>query len=164
MSARLVLLGLPGTGKSSVGRALAARWSVEFLDTDEILETREAVSAATLMRRDGVEIFRAKELDVLRDALASDAVVATGGGVVTTPAARELLRSFRCVWLRAAPRDLVRRVRGGDRPLLEGGARTKLTQLADERDPFYEQLATYEVDATAAIDDVVTAICHLVGE
>jgi shikimate kinase len=136
---------------------------VGFIDTDEALERREGIAAGTLMRRDGVDLFRAKELEVLRDALENDAVVATGGGVVTTFEARELLVHEQCVWLRAKPRDLVRRVRGGDRPLLEGGARERLSELAHERDPLYARLARHEIDASQSLEVVVEAICRAVG-
>jgi shikimate kinase len=162
--ARLVLLGLPGSGKSSVGRATASRLGVDFIDTDHALEEQEGVPAGTLMRRDGVELFRQKELAVLREALNSNGVVATGGGVVTTTAARALLSTQQCVWLRARTQDLVRRVRGGDRPLLEGGARKRLSALALERDPFYEQLAQHQVNASQSIEVIVEELCRLVGE
>ncbi len=162
--AKFVLLGLPGSGKSSVGRAAALRLGVAFIDTDEALEAQEGIAAGTLMRRDGVDLFRAKELSVLRDALASTAVVATGGGVVTTVAARELLENEQCVWLRARTQDLVRRVRGGDRPLLEGGVRERLSALAAERNPLYSQLARHQVNAAQSIEVIVEELCRIVGE
>ncbi len=162
--ARLVLLGLPGTGKSSVGRATALRLGVDFIDTDLELEVREGVAAGTLMRSVGVEVFRAKELEVLREALETAGVVATGGGVVTTVAARELLQQQECVWLRARTQDLLRRVRGSDRPLLDGGVRERLSALAIERNPLYEQLAQHQVNASQSIEVIVEELCRIVGE
>ncbi len=81
--ARLVLVGLPGTGKTAVARAFAERWHCDAIDTDDIVAERVGTTAAAYLRDQGESSFRACELEALREALEQeDVVVATGGGIV----------------------------------------------------------------------------------
>ena len=78
--ARLVLVGLPGVGKTSLALALGARWGCDVVDTDESVATRVGMSAAAYLREKGEPEFRRCELEALESAIARDVVVATGGG------------------------------------------------------------------------------------
>jgi shikimate kinase len=162
--AAVVLIGLPGSGKSSVGRALANALGLEFVDTDELIERREGEPAPQILRSRGEDEFRRLELDALNEALTTTGVVATGGGVVTTPAARERLSREHCLWLMASVSTLVSRVESGDRPLINGDARAALLRLAEERDPLYAVVADGVVEADAPLDDVVANALVVLGE
>lgn len=151
---RVVLIGLPGAGKTAVGAALAARWGCAFVDTDDLL----GVPAADLLRDEGEERFRDAEARALARALALDAVVATGGGVVTTPEAREALAGAPTVWLDADDATLVARCAGGDRPLLGGDPAAAIARLRGARDPLYALVARARVDAGGSLDEVADLV------
>ena len=133
------LIGMPGGGKSTVGRQLARRLAVDFTDTDAVVEQRIGMTIPELFERDGEPAFRAVESDVL-EALVRErqGVLATGGGIVLAAANRETLRRLSTVvYLKATPHELVRRVRvDGRRPLLTGqDPLLRLRQLYAQRDP-----------------------------
>ncbi len=159
--ARLVLVGLPGVGKSSVARALAARWSCDWCDTDDLVEERAGVTVGELLRTRGEAEMRDLEVAVLRVALASDAVVATGGGVVSRDAARTLLRAESTIWLDCADEIVVSRVGEGDRPLLGEHPRAALRELRARRDAWYREVSRARVDASSEIDQVVAAVIEV---
>ncbi len=114
--ARLVLVGLPGAGKTTLASVLAQHWDCEAIDTDEVLAIQVGVPAATYLREHGEEEFRLAELDALRTALASNAIVATGAGVVTTAPARTVLAKETVLWLDCDDETL-------DRALAQGNVR-----------------------------------------
>lgn len=141
-----------GSGKTTVGRRLAARLERPFVDADEALEQRAARSIADIFATDGEEAFRDLETDVLRWLLDAPqpGIVASGGGVVLRDANRELLRSddVTVVWLDAGPAFLASRVeRKAHRPLLAGeeSIRDVLERLHAERAPLYAEVADLTV-------------------
>lgn len=156
--ARLVLVGLPGAGKSTVARSLAEAWSCEALDTDDLIANIVGEPAALYLRTRGEPEFRARELEALREALASDAVVATGAGVVTTEAARSLLSGALTIWLDADDATLALRVVDGERPLLGDDHRAALVDLRRQRTPWYEEVARWRVDAAGTTAEVCERI------
>jgi len=149
----IVLIGLSGGGKSTVGRLLAVALDLPFYDTDALLAARAGMSVPALVRADEAG-FRAMEEDVLADALAAPVgVVATGGGTVLSLRNRALLSSHpacRVVWLRAPVDVLAARLRSGkgeDRPLLAGDdPAPRLAALAAQRDGLYRACADLIVD------------------
>ena len=154
--ARLVLVGLPGVGKSTIGERVGRELGVAFVDLDEEIARAVGVSAGEYLRLHGEAEFRRVEYEQLRSVMASDVVLAPGGGVVTTPAARALLRDERVVvWLQAPVEALLARLGSTDRPLLEGDANDRLQRLDRERSGFYAELATDTIDGSRGIDDVV---------
>jgi shikimate kinase len=147
-SPQVVLVGPMGAGKSTVGRMLAARWGVEFRDTDDDVEQTEGRSIADIFVESGETHFRALEREAVARALAEHAgVLAVGGGAVMTPETRSLLAGHRVVFLRVGLSDAAARVGlGASRPLLLGNVRGTLKTLLDERTPVYEAVADRSVD------------------
>lgn len=145
----VVLVGLMGVGKSTVGRRLAKDMVRPFADADEQVELRAGLAIPAIFRRDGEEGFRRLETDVLTDLVSRDAplVIAAGGGAVSRAQNRAVLhpRGF-VVWLRASAEFLVDRTDTTHRPLLADDAEGTLRRLMVERAPLYEGVADAVVD------------------
>ena len=99
MSTRLVLVGAPGSGKSTVGALLAQRWGEPFADVDAVIESRVGKSVAEIFADDGEAVFRAFEESTTAELLDTPGVLALGGGAVLSPATRALLVGRPVVWL-----------------------------------------------------------------
>ncbi|HKE52065.1 MAG TPA: shikimate kinase [Actinomycetes bacterium] len=142
-----VLVGPPGSGKSTVGELLAARLGTTFRDTDSDITARAGRSIADIFIEDGEPPFRELERVAVRDALAEhDGVLALGGGAVADAGTRALLRGHRVVFLDVGLSDAAARVGlNRDRPLLLGNVRSQLRTLLDERRPYYLEVATATV-------------------
>ena len=159
-----------GCGKSSTGRALAARLRACFVDLDEEIVARAGRPIPEIFR-DGEDAFRAVELETLRavldaaDAAQDDTVLALGGGALTLPAARELIFSrTRCVWLRTSLETIRQRLGSADasRPLFADA-----DALYASREPLYAQ-APFAVDtdekSPAEVADEIVSCLDLVGK
>lgn len=149
--ALIALVGMPGCGKSTVGRHLARHLHQRFVDTDHEIERRIGMPVRSFFEAYGEPAFRDLEAQVLAELAAErDSVLATGGGAVLRPANRETLRRERTViYLRATPEELFRRLRHDtQRPLLQvADPQHRLRELFRERDPVYRQVAHYTVEA-----------------
>jgi shikimate kinase len=161
----LVLVGLMGAGKSTVGAECARRLDRPFVDTDELVEAVTGATIAELFATVGEQAFRVHERAAVADACASPvpAVISCGGGAVLDPVNRRRLRDRGVVvWLRATPDVLADRVRadGVDRPLLgPAGAVTTLERLAVTRHDAYEAAAHTVVDTDGCtVDQVADAV------
>jgi shikimate kinase len=169
MAEHLVLVGMMGSGKTTVGRLVARRLGRRFVDVDDEVAGAAGAPVPELIARDGVEAFRALESACLARCLAEaqDSVVAVGGGAVLDPANRAAMGAgATVVWLRARPATLAARVGdGAGRPLLAGGdVLGRLTALADERAALYEETAGAFVDTDGVSpEEVADALCRLVG-
>jgi len=142
----LVLVGMTGAGKTSVGRELARLLGRPWTDLDRELERRHGMSVARQFARHGEQAFRRRESALLRSLCRSPGrVLSTGGGVVLDPANRALLRRHTVVYLKASPAVLARRLRGAQaraRPLLSGGdPAAVLRRMARQRAPLYRSCA-----------------------
>ncbi|BBX22368.1 shikimate kinase [Mycolicibacter terrae] len=149
MAPRAVLVGLPGAGKSTIGRRLAKALGVEMLDTDAAIEARTGRSIADIFATDGEQEFRRIEEEVVRAALADhDGVLSLGGGAVTSPGVRDALAGHTVVFLEISAAEGVRRTGGSTvRPLLAGPGRAeKFRELMAARVPLYRRLATIRVN------------------
>jgi len=139
----IALVGLMGTGKSSIGRRLAERLGRSFVDSDQEIERAAGMDIPTIFARHGEAAFREGERRVIARLIEdSPGVIATGGGAFVDPATRALLlERCRVVWLDAPPEVLARRVgRRGGRPLLNGRDPLEvLTELAAKRNPIYAE-------------------------
>jgi shikimate kinase len=161
--ARLVLVGMPGVGKSTAAQALAARWNCAALDVDDVVATMVGSSAADFLRLEGEDAFREREVDALDQALRSDAVVSTGGGIVSSPRARERLKDEVTVWLDCDDASILLRLAGVDRPLLGDDPVGSLARLRAQREEWYREVARARIDASGSVDDVVDRLVEEVA-
>lgn len=137
------LIGMPGSGKTSVAPVLAAALGMEWADTDGIIEKNYG-SIADIFKNYGEERFRALETETLKSLGGlTNTVIATGGGCVLRPENVKILKSYGpVIYLKASVRALAERLRGGGpRPLLEGGAEKKLAALYAARANLYKAAA-----------------------
>ncbi len=166
----LVLVGAPGAGKTTIGRACARRLGVAFADTDHLIEMAAGRKVADIFVDDGEPAFRALEKDAVATALQEESgVLSLGGGAVLDAGSRALLLAHRVVWLRVSVSDAARRVGlNASRPLLVGNVRGTLASLLEERTPLYEEVSDAVVDTDArsvdaVTDDVLAALAALGG-
>jgi shikimate kinase len=138
----LILVGLPGVGKSTLGRAAARQLGRPFLDFDQEIERRSGMSIREIFRLKGEDHFRAQELELTKELSATGGMVLSpGGGWITQPSSVELLRSAgRIIYLRASPEAVARRLRRVEtRPLLAGrDPVVALRELYAKRQALYE--------------------------
>jgi len=144
------LTGMPGGGKSTIGKQLARRIAVPFIDSDTVIERQIGCSIREFFDREGEESFRDIEQQVIADLVAgSSGVLATGGGVVLREANREALRQgSTVVYLRSSPEELFRRLRHDtQRPLLQvSDPMARLRSLFQQRDPLYRGVAHFVIE------------------
>lgn len=143
----MVLVGAPGSGKTTVGRALARALDVEFRDTDADIEAAAGKHISDIFLDEGESAFRDRETDALRSALETcTGVLSLGGGVVLRETNRELLADHTVVWLEVTLSDAADRVGlATSRPVLLGNVRGRLMELLKERTPLYTSVATHRV-------------------
>ena len=141
----VVLIGFMGTGKTSIGRMLAARLGCAFHDLDRKIEENHGISIPAMFKEHGEAYFRAREKEAVRDAAGrSPLVIATGGGTVKDPENAALLRKNGIVVALTADADtiLMRTATRGSRPVLDqadaGDRREAIVQLLEERRHLYE--------------------------
>ncbi|MFC7406172.1 3-dehydroquinate synthase [Georgenia alba] len=159
----LVLVGLPGAGKSTVGRLLAERLGVAFLDTDAAVEAAAGTTIAEYFAVHGEAAFRELEHQEVRRALTTHpGVLALGGGAVLDARTRQALAGHRVVHLDVPDSAALERLRDArDRPLLVGDPTGRLAALRTERAGLYEEVATATVDTSAVRPGEIAA--HLAG-
>lgn len=148
----LALIGMPGCGKSTVGRQLARHLGLQFVDADSELESRIGMPIRAFFEMHGEQAFRDEEEAVIEDlSHGQRLLIATGGGVVLRQANREALHArCRVFYMRATPEELFRRLRHDThRPLLQVADPLKrLRELYRERDPLYRRTAHFTVETT----------------
>jgi shikimate kinase len=167
-SSHLVLVGMMGSGKTTVGRRVAARLGRRLRDSDAEVEARTGRTVREIFETDGEPAFRAEEARALAEALddPEPAVVAAAGGVVLDPANRDRLRARgTVVWLDASPEDLARRVGSRNhRPLLGDDPLAALRRLDRERRALYEEVADHVVPVgRRPVEDVVADVLTVLG-
>ena len=150
------LVGLPGGGKSTVGRQLAKRIGARFVDSDAVLEERIGMPIRSYFEQYGEDAFRDQEESLIDELTGrtgdhggESLIIATGGGAVLRPANRKHLHERSTVlYLRSSPEELYRRLRHDtQRPLLQvSDPQAKLRELYEQRHPLYEEVAHYSVD------------------
>jgi shikimate kinase len=144
---KAVIIGPPGSGKTTIGKGLAERLSVAFRDTDTDVEAAAGKPIGEIFIDDGEERFRELERTAVRTALREhDGVLALGGGAVLDVETQGLLSGHTVVYLRVGLSDAVKRVGlASARPLLVLNPRSRLRKLLEERLPIYERLAGHTV-------------------
>jgi shikimate kinase len=150
----VVMVGLMGAGKSSIGRRVAKRLGVPFVDSDEVLERRTGKTARELLDEQGVEAMHAAEADAIRDALDSTErmVIGAPASIVLDPKMRVRLRDETVVWLRADPHWLADKARVKNentehRPFVDQDPDVLVRQHED-RKALYQEVASYVADTT----------------
>ena len=149
MAPKAVLIGLPGSGKSTIGRRLAKAMGVAMLDTDAAIEEKTGRTIADIFANDGEDEFRRIEEEVVRDALNThNGVLSLGGGAVTTPGVRDALSGQTVIFLEISAAEGVRRTSGNTvRPLLAGPDHAeKYRTLMNQRVPLYRRVATIRIN------------------
>jgi shikimate kinase len=156
---RIVVVGPPGAGKTTIGQQLASALGLPFRDTDADIAATAGKPIPEIFIDDGEDAFRALERAAVAEALSTfDGVLALGGGAVLAAANRELLRGHTVVYLSVELPDAVARVGlGAGRPLLTVNPRATLKYLLDQRRPLYEEVATITVRTDGRTPDEVTA-------
>lgn len=148
--ARIACVGLPGSGKSTVGRQLARRLDMKFIDSDQIIEQRIGCSIREFFEREGEASFRDLEADVIDELTQRSAcVLSTGGGAILRTINREHLRQrTHVIYLHSAPEELFRRLRNDhNRPLLQvPDPLSRLRELYGDRDPLYRETAHFVIE------------------
>ena len=166
------LVGLPGSGKTTVGRQLARRLQLPFVDSDHEIEVRIGCSIREFFEREGEARFRDIEQDVLDTlTLGPSKVLSTGGGAVLREANRQHLRERgRTVYLKSSPEELFRRLRhDSNRPLLQvADPLAKLKSLFAERDPLYKEVAHFVLEtgrpSVATLVNMIVMQLELAGD
>lgn len=157
----IVLVGVPGAGKTTVGKLLAKKLDLEFFDSDLVIESKAGKSVSDIFTQDGEPAFRQLEHDTILELLdTNDAVVALGGGSLGNEETRARVKAETVVWLVAGLAQAVDRVgMNRNRPLLLGNVRGQLADLMSAREPLYKEVATVGVDTSKLNpSEVVTEI------
>ncbi len=160
----IFLIGMPGAGKSTLGKALANRLGLSFIDADQEIVSRTGVSIATIFEIEGEAGFRTREIQLIAELVtANSTILATGGGAILASESRKLMRDHGIVIYLRADLDnlLARTLRDTKRPLLQGANPiTVLRALLDFREPLYNETAHLVIDtgrlhATNLADQII---------
>jgi shikimate kinase len=165
-SGNLILVGMMGSGKTTMGRSLAKHMGKNFVDSDEEIISRTGVTVPHIFDIEGEAGFRLRETVAIRDVVArNNIVLATGGGAILTEQNRTMLQqSGIVIYLKASVHDLWQRTRHDrNRPLLQTkDPHAKLTELFNQRDPIYQQVS--DIVVQSGKQSVHTLMLHLVDE
>ena len=161
MSPRLVFVGAPGSGKTTIGKQVAEKLGVEFIDVDNEIEMDEKTTISDIFVQKGEAYFRQLEREKISELLNSfNGVLSLGGGSVLDEITRHALAIAPVVWLKVSSGDASSRVGLGlSRPVLMGNVRSTLVKLLEERTPLYEEVADWEIDTSKkSIEEVVQEV------
>ena len=172
----VILIGAPGSGKTTAGSLLARRLGQSFIDTDKVIEEEAGMPISEIFLEHGEDYFRKLEkqcIERVLDQVAVDpAVVSLGGGSVLNPQTQEVLKGFRgipgnnIIWLHVDISEAIKRIGMNQaRPLLLGNVRSNMIKLLNDRTPIYQELASASVETSGqAPETVVDSIVELVNK
>ncbi len=142
----IALIGMPGSGKSTLGQRLANKLGTPFIDTDQLIEKSENCSLQTLLDQNGLELFKAKESAIIKSLRKQPAVIATGGSAVYSPHAMRHLQQFSTVvWLQVNLQTICQRIHTGRTRGIARSPNQSLAKLLIERTPLYRKFADLAV-------------------
>ena len=142
------LIGMPGAGKSTVGVVLAKQMSMQFIDTDILIQIREHATLEQILQQQGYLALRAIEGQIIQQLDVQNSVIATGGSAVYNQGAMQnLQRLGKVVYLRVSPQQLSERLGDFAQRGIAAATTTSLAQLLEERTPLYEQYAQYALNS-----------------
>lgn len=161
MAPRIILIGPMGSGKTTIGKSLAQKLSLEFRDTDSVIEQRAQKTVSQIFIEDGEDAFRAIEVEVLKEELqGSDTVLALGGGAPISVEAQSALQASEShvVYLDISLANVAPRIGfNRDRPLLLNNPRGQWQTLMEARRPIYESVADTVVDVNKRSQSEIVA-------
>ena len=161
MSPRLILVGAPGSGKTTIGKLVANHLNLEFIDVDHEIEMDEKTTISDIFVKKGEDYFRDLEKKKISGLLNSFAgVLSLGGGSILDQITRDALAITPVVWLKVSPGEASSRVGMGlSRPVLMGNVRSNLVKLLEERTPLYAEVADWQIDTSGkSIEEVVQEV------
>ena len=153
MVSKIILVGMMGAGKSTIGKLLSNKLDYNFIDLDKIIEEKSGVKISTIFEIEGESGFRDRELQVLNDSiLKNKVIISTGGGIVTNLKSRALLIKHNTfvIYLKANLQTLCNRLKNDNsRPILNVDNKEQvIKRILEEREPYYQDLADIEVDTS----------------
>ena len=169
MVSKIILVGMMGAGKSTIGKLLSNKLDYDFIDLDKIIEEKSGVKINTIFEIEGEAGFRYRELQVLRDSILKDKVIiSTGGGIVTNEKSRSQLikHDTLVIYLKANLQTLCNRLKNDNsRPMLNVDNKEQVIErILVEREPYYQDLADMEVDTSQMKSiDVIKFIIKKLG-
>lgn len=147
----IVLIGVPGAGKTTVGALLAQRLNLDFVDSDVQIEKQTGKSISDIFVQDGESTFREIEKEAISEALSGDRIVlSVGGGALMNEETRSRIKNHTVIWLKTGLTQAVDRIgMNRNRPLLLGNVRGQLADLMAAREPYYIECAKFAVDTNS---------------
>jgi len=153
MVSKIILVGMMGAGKTTIGKLLSNKLGYDFIDLDKIIEEKSGVKINTIFEIEGETAFRERELKVLNDSIEKDKVIiSTGGGIVTNEKSRAQLIKHNAliIYLKANLQTLCNRLKNDNsRPILNVDDKEQVIEkILEEREPYYQDLADMDVDTS----------------
>jgi len=161
----IVLIGMPGCGKTTIGKLTAQRLDMEFCDVDHYIEEKEGRSIPDIFNSGGEEYFRKLEQDAVAEVSEyAGFIISSGGGVVKFPSNMKLLkRNSIIIFINRSVDDIISDIETEGRPLLKTG-KERLYKLYEERIDLYKKYSDYEIINDGSIKEVVEKIVAIFGE
>ena len=164
----IYLIGLMGSGKTTLGKILSKKLDKDFYDSDQVIEEKLGVNVPMIFEYEGEAGFREREKDILKELVSKQNIVlATGGGIILSESNRDLLaKNGIVIYLKSNQKDLVLRMKNDKtRPLLKNGnVELIIKKLCQEREPLYEQIADFEIATkNKRIHEVVNEIITIIN-
>ena len=154
MVSKIILVGMMGAGKTTIGKLLSNKLGYDFIDLDKIIEEKSGVKINTIFEIEGESGFRDRELQVLSDSLENDnkVIISTGGGIVTHEKSRAQLIKHKAliIYLKANLQTLCNRLKNDNsRPILNVDDKEQVIErILEEREPYYQDLADMDVNTS----------------
>ena len=164
----IYLIGLMGSGKTTLGKILSKKLDKHFYDSDQVIEEKLGVNVPMIFEYEGEAGFREREKDILKELVSKQNIVlATGGGIILSESNRDLLaKNGIVIYLKSNQKDLVLRMKNDkSRPLLKNGnVELIIKKLCQEREPLYEEIADFKVATkNKRIYEVVNEIVRIIN-